>query len=299
MVLTSARSGSTLLCSHLEKIGYGRPIEAFNPNQNHRLKYNWGIDYADPRAYIQKAFEFQTVNGVMGIKFHPAQYRIFLENARKLIAPSEIELDEAEILSVFFPNTKYIHLQRRQKIKQAISYAKALQNGVWNETADLDQEYKKYILPSLYDREHIECCFDILLANDISWKKLLTGNNLPHLAVWYEDLVGNYVEKMSEIYQYLGIKDEEIDPPPLRRQANKESLEWQSLFSAETPWFTEPIIVKTYQAGDLDGLYHLRTTQIIREREQKRWKSMPAVRYKKIRSLSFRIQRKITSFFRK
>ena len=115
LVLSSARSGSTLLCSHLQKIGYGKPIEAFNPNPNPRKRLNWGIDYADPRAFIQKAIEFQTVNGVMGMKLSPNQFNLFLTTARKLLEPSGIDLNDAEILEVFFPGAKYIHLQRRKE----------------------------------------------------------------------------------------------------------------------------------------------------------------------------------------
>lgn len=294
LVLSSARSGSTLLCSHLQKIGYGKPIEAFNPNTNPRKRLNWGIDYNDPHAFMKKAIEFQTVNEVMGMKLSPNQFTLFLSTARKLLETSGIVLTDAEILEVFFPGTRFIHLQRRKKVKQAISYAKALQNGVWRETTDQDDEYKKYLLPALYDREHIECCFDILMTNDVFWQQFMRDNHLSHMTVYYEDLAANYVDKMTEVYVYLGITGKEIIAPPLRKQANKESDEWETRFTAETPWLHDSRMAQAYAEGDLDTLYLQRSRMLMLAREQARWKSMPANRWKPIRSLLFKIKRKFT-----
>ena len=293
LVLSSARSGSTLLCRHLTEIGYGRPIEAFNPNLNPRKRLNWGIDYNDPRAYIQKAIEHQTVNGVTGMKLSPNQFKVFLDNARKLLVPANVELNDAEVVEVFFPGAKLIHLQRKKKLKQAVSYAKALQNGIWRETSDQDEEYKQYLLPALYDRDHIECCFDIAVSNDIYWQHYLSTNDLKAYRVYYEDLAADYVTRMTEIYKFLGIKDAEVIAPPLRKQSNKESQDWEAMFIQDTPWFKDPSIVAAYEAGDLDALYLLRTRMIVLAREQARWKVMPANRSKSIRTFFFRIRRKL------
>jgi LPS sulfotransferase NodH len=294
LVLSSARSGSTLLCRHLTEIGYGRPIEAFNPNLNPRKRLNWGIDYNDPKAYIQKAIEYQTVNGVTGMKLSPNQFRVFLENAHRLLAPAGVQLKDAEIVEVFFPKAKLIHLQRRKKLKQAVSYAKALQNGIWRETTDQDEEYKQYLLPALYDRDHIECCFDIAVSNDVYWQHYLRTNELKAFLIYYEDLAADYVKNMTEIYRFLGIKGKEVIAPPLRKQSNKESQDWEAMFIQDTPWFSDPAIKAAYDAGDLDTLFLLRSRMIILAREQARWKVMPANRTKSMRNLLFRVKRKLS-----
>ena len=242
LVLMSARSGSMLLCAQLEKIGFGRPVEAFNPNKNPMFHNVWDIDYSNDYAYLKKAVEFQTVNDVMGMKFSLNQFKLFLEKARRLLAPSEILLDDAEVVEVFYPATRYIHLQRRDKVKQAISYAKAWQNGIWYEAADGSEEFKQYLLPAVYDREHIECCFDIVLSIDIGWQHYLQENNLDSLLVWYEDLAEDFPGKMREVYDFLGIKAEGMDLPPLKKQANRQSQEWEARFRAETPWLANPRI---------------------------------------------------------
>lgn len=297
--LMTPRSGSTLFCTHMQRIGYGNPIEAFNPNKNHRERFKFDIDYNDPTAFIGAVVKYQTQNNVMGMKFSRSQFKIFLANARKMLAPTGIALNDAEVVDVFFPNTRYIHLQRRNKIKQAISFSKALQSGIWNETVDTNQEYRKYVLPAMYDREHIESCYDVLLADDIAWQYYLEKNELPSMLIWFEDLIGHYDEKMKEVYAYLKIKDKSIIEPPLRQQSNKESLDWEGRFRDETPWTRDEVVINATASGDLATLWMYRSNMIVRAKETERWQKMPSNRFKVLRTLGFRISRKLRSILKK
>jgi LPS sulfotransferase NodH len=233
----------------------------------------------------------------MGMKFHRSQFKIFQINARQLLGSSAVGMNDAEVVEVFFPQAKYIFLQRLSKVKQAISYSKALQTGIWNESVDLDQEYRKYVLPAMYDREHIECCFDLLLADDFSWKKFLDTNRYEYLHVWYEELVTDYETRMEEIYSYLGIKQKNSITPLLRQQSNKESLEWEKRFLEETPWTNDEEFRDAVARDDLESLWAFRSQQIVRVKINHRWKVMPATRYKSVRSIWFRIQRKLREIF--
>lgn len=299
LVLMSARSGSMLLCAQLEKIGFGRPIEAFNPNKNPMFHNVWDIDYSNDYEYIKKAIEYQTVNGVMGMKFSLNQFHLFLEKARRLLGESGVQLTDAEVVDVFFPCARYIHLQRRDKVKQAISYAKAWQNGIWYEAADGNDEFKEYLLPAVYDREHIECCFDIILSIDAGWQKYLSENMLESLLVWYEDLAADFSGKMCEVYEFLGVVEETIEAPPLKKQANLQSQEWEKRFRAETPWLAIPRITTALQSGDLAMLMAERNPVAPMERANARWKAMPANRFKPVRSFAFRVKRKLKSLLGK
>ncbi len=299
LILETPRSGSTLLSTHLQKIGHGFPLEAFNPSANYRKRFNLMTSEADPAAYVRQAIEAQTRNGVMGTKFHRSQFKNFQRIARKLLAFSELTFTDGEVTEIFFPNARYIFLQRKQKVRQAISLSKALQTGIWNETADQDQDYKKFVLPALYDRDHIECCFDMLLADDFAWQSFLETNGFKYLQLWFDDLVKNYEDKIDEVYSYLGVKSAEKIAPLLRQQSNKESLEWEERFREETPWTKDEEYQDAAARNDLDALWAFRSHQIVRIKENKRWKAMPANRYKSVRSLWFRIQRKFREVFLK
>lgn len=299
LVLMSPRSGSTLLCKHLEKIGYGRPVEAFHFNhESLRRKHGWQIDSADPFSHFEQALDHQTVNGICGMKMSWVEFEIFLEKASTLIEGSSITLNDAELVDVFFPNAAYIHLKRRDKVKQAVSYAKAMQDGIWSVPTDQDDEYKKYLLPGVYDREHIEGCLDNLLAYDNAWENYLSLHKLDHYSVWYEDLASNYAKVMAEIYAYLEIENKEIINPPLKRLANRISAQWVDRFKSETGWLEDETIKNTLQSGDHHTAFIQRTMMLTRAKERARWANMPVNRFKGIRRFYFRIKRKLLSILK-
>ncbi len=198
LVLMSPRSGSNLLCVHLEKIGCGRAVEGFhfNPKALQR-EFGWPAEFDDPFEHIRYALEYGTLGGVFGLKLNWQEFELFLRKARQVVEPAGFSLNDAELLELFFPGAAYIHLKRRNKVKQAVSYARAMQNGIWRVNAENDDGYKKYLLPAQYDRDHIEGLFDNLLAYDLAWERLLRKYSIPYLDLWYEDLARDYVSKMK------------------------------------------------------------------------------------------------------
>jgi LPS sulfotransferase NodH len=298
LVLMSPRSGSTLLCTHLQNIHFGNPIEAFHFNQDRICReHGWDIDFSNPFEYMHKALDFQTVDGIFGMKLSWIEFEIFLNVARQLIEPVGLSLKDAEVVQLFFPGTLYIHLKRRNKIEQAISYAKGMQQGIWAVSRDQDENYKRYLTPALYDREHIESCLDNLLAYDFAWENYLESNGLDHLTIWYEDLSDNYTRVMSDVYRYLGIGEGEIADPSLRKLSNQQSSEWFKRFRNETPWLKQRTIAEALDKGDFATAFIHRSMMIALQKEQYRWHHMPANRYKPLRSFMFRVKRKLRSIF--
>lgn len=295
IVLMSPRSGSTLLCTHLQNIKYGMPIEAFHFNHNRiRRLHGWDIDFSDPYEHIKKALDFQTVNGIFGTKFSWIEFEIFLNAGRKLTDQTGIPLNDAEVVDVFFPKSAYIHLKRRNKIKQAVSYAKAMQGGIWHVQAQ-EKDRREYVPPEEYNREHIESCLDNLLAFDAAWENYLQRHDLPFLELWYEDLANDYYDKMREIHAFLGIEQDQIEEPPLKKLANTESQEWVKRFTAETPWLEDKTIKEALDAGDVSTASIYRLLMLTRERERKNWEKIPVNRFrlKRVKTMLFRIRRKL------
>lgn len=297
LVTMTARSGSSLLCMGLEKIGFGHPIEAFNVNKNPMFENNWDIDFTDSHAYIKKAIEFQTVNGVFGMKLNWKHLELFLKHARNLLDEAGNGLSSAQVVEVFFKNVRYLHLRRRDKVKQAISYEKAWQNGIWVEKADADEEYKEHLLPTVYDREHIECCLDILLMTEADWSQYFKVNKIDCLNIWYEDLAADYGSTMQTIYHFLGVKDQKVIEPVLRKLANVSSDDWNARFRRETPWLKQIVVDKETPDHDDYALWLERGKMLLKQRQWARWQKMPATRTKFIRSLIFRFNRKIKGLF--
>jgi LPS sulfotransferase NodH len=293
LVLMSARSGSMLLCAHLERIGFGRPVEAFNPNKNPMFHNNWEIDFNDPFAHIQKAIEFQTVDGVLGMKLSLNHFHFFLDKARILLGNQAKEMDDAGVTEVFFPSVRYIHLQRRDKVKQAISYARAWQTGIWYETAEGGEDYKDYVVPAVYDHEQIESCLDLVIAGDAGWSSYLRQHQLDAHRLWYEDLAEDYEKEMRGVYAYLGVREKEVIAPPLKKQADSRTSDWEQRFIDETPWLRDHRIAAALEKGDMESLLVERAQIAFRERASRRWDGMAAHRFKKLRTFLFRARRKL------
>ncbi len=296
LVLMSPRSGSELLCAHLQQIEYGNPIEAFHNNTDRiRRTHQWDIDFSNPYIYVKKALEFQTVNGIFGMKLDWAQFEVFLRTARQLTDPAGLPLSEADIVDVFFPDALYILLKRRNKVKQAVSFARAMQDGIWHIDANQDDSVRAYSSPAVYNHDHIECCLDILLSFDAAWENYLRKFELPTLELWYEDLAKDFPGKMRDVYAFLGIENQEVPEPRLRKTSNAASEEWVKRFTEETPWLKDKAISTALNSGDLYTAFIWRMQTLTRKTERENWRRIPVNRpvLKPIWRLWVRARRKL------
>ncbi|HFC08997.1 MAG TPA: hypothetical protein ENJ54_03940 [Chloroflexi bacterium] len=248
VVLMAPRSGSTLLCKSLGDVEFGNPIEAFHKERALRDQYGWDINFDDPYEYLVQVLEYQTRNGILGMKLNWGQFQRFLKIARNFLdgigAPS---LEPHETLEVFFPNLLYIHIKRRDKLAQAISYSKALQTGEWLRPKSGEIRIAH---PPQYDRRLIEYSLWKLLAIDNAWLSFLRRYQIPHLEVWYEDLSKKFSETLASVYRYLGVTAEP-PPPSLAKQADRTSLAWRERFLQETPWLQEAPMKDYLENGEL------------------------------------------------
>ena len=294
LILMSPRSGSTLLCTHLEKVGFGRPTEGFHFSKR-ALTERFGneVDFSDAYQHTRAALNYGTANGIFGLKLSWIEFEIFLKKARQLIGAEESALSDAEVLEVFFPHARVIRLKRRNKVKQAVSYSRAMQTGIWNEKADASDAYKEYILPPQYNREHIEALLDNLLAFDLSWEHFLEQNSISCMEIWYEDLAQDYVSTMTAVCEYLGIQNNEALEPPLKKQSDQISRQWVERFEQETPWLKDPLIKQGWRDGDFATVFFQRSVNMTRMRERTVWARLPYNRNKKLKRLIFRAKKRL------
>lgn len=291
LVLMSPRSGSTLLCAHLANIGFGRPVEGFHFS-NGQLTRMFGdeVDFSDPYAHIAAVFQYGTVNGIFGLKFSWVEFELFLKKARELVGNEQQDLTDMDLLDLFFPQARIVRLVRRNKIKQAVSYAKAMQTGNWNEEVDESEEYKDYIVPPKYNRAHIEALFDNLLAYDLSWEHFLNCYQRDSLEIWYEDLANDYEQVMSRIYQYLGVVNAEELQPPLKRQSNTINQQWVTRFEQETAWLQDPDIRGDLSEGNFQSVFFFRSRMMARKHERQVWSRVPYHHHKKLKRILYRLK---------
>lgn len=234
VVASSYRCGSTFLCSSLWKTGVlGAPTEYLNidpgnaaipaPNEPGRLMVRFGA--ATPEQYFAKLLQHRTGrNGIFGIKAHGHHFEAAL-----VWCPSMLE--------ILAPVT-FIYINRRDKVAQAISMAKAMQTNAW---ISFDQVTGKN---TRYDPDFIEQCRNEIEQQRLNWWRWFEASGVTPFVVTYEDMVAEKDAVVRNIVELLEVQNdvaEKIDLPDVEKQGDEINAEWASRFArdqaaAENNW---------------------------------------------------------------
>lgn len=223
----SQRTGSTLLCKTLESTDIaGKPQELFLGTSN----------YTDPLAFQQFLWENGTTeNGVFGVKL--SMYKVGFEEIlrlfRKLPGTQALQSD-LDVWNHVLPECKHIFMTRRNKIRLAVSWWKAIQSGEWHRThgckpteSDLADKYSFDALNHLL----IDCCM-----REAAIQEFFNQGNIIPLTIVYEDFIRNVDETVVRILDYLEIEhdpDLHIESLYYERLADSISEEWVQRFRKE------------------------------------------------------------------
>jgi LPS sulfotransferase NodH len=218
MLATLPRSGSTYLALELWRTGVmGAPMEYPNPMFARVMRARLRLaDPSDAVEFWKVAQRLRTSpNGVFGYKMFSSSYQWWAHNSPAmlpLIAPAKV-----------------VFLTRSSVIEQAVSYSKAIRSGSWFH----DVPARKH---SEYDAEHIEICVGFVEYQLEFWKELfaLTGAQVHH--VTYESLLGDRLNVIKEIADFLGVERDRaaaLDLPRIEVQRNTESIEWARRYRGE------------------------------------------------------------------
>lgn len=218
IVASSYRSGSNYLCHELWRTGVlGSPVEFLNPTDALPVLTN-RFKTTSPADYIRKLIAHRTSrNGVFGLKTHFHHFEAFLAQYPALL----------ELLA---PVT-FIHLDRRDKVAQAVSMAKALQTDFW--TSRIESER---VAPQ-YDYELIAKCLDDVVLQEQSWPRWFQKHGITPFKVQYEELTADTPGVVRRIVDLLGVAGDEADTvrvPPMKRQGDETNKSWIERFHLDT-----------------------------------------------------------------
>jgi LPS sulfotransferase NodH len=234
------RSGSWLLADALRSTGCaGRPEEfywdAFRPSYLKR----WGDPQLDSFAdFLELTFaDGTTPNGLFGAKLHWGELEQ-LGDSLATLGPPNATLHE--LLQCHFPQPSFVHLQRTDVVRQAISWWRALRSSSWYRVAGEPLAAETTVAPDWRDVFTLE---QQLREGTRRWRAFFDGLNAPVLHVFYEDLVDDYDAVVSSVLEFLGITvDAPLAPPRLQRQRDELTEAWtlayvearRALLSGET-----------------------------------------------------------------
>jgi LPS sulfotransferase NodH len=224
LICATPRSGSFLLCEALKNTGIaGRPEEYFWRDDEPFWSERWGVStYAD---YLDKAIEEGTTpNGVFGAKVMWGYFDDFVSKLRQL--PQYRETAVPDLMRTVFPNLHYIWMTRRDKVRQAISFWKAIETGIWAWTGDEPPVPAK---EPAFDFEPIDYLVQEIVTHEAAWQQYFSECGVKPFTVAYEELVPACEEMALQALQYLNISIPEnlmFTERRLRKQADALSEEW-------------------------------------------------------------------------
>lgn len=105
-----------------------------------------------------------------------------------LIFPDEH--DDRSLINKAFGGTKFLYLERLNKIEQAISYYRAEQSGLWHKFAngdDRERELPQQTEPT-YNFQKISKLVHELEIAEIGWQQWFKGANIAYVHITYEAL---------------------------------------------------------------------------------------------------------------
>ena len=219
IIASSARSGSTYLARLLAQTGLlGAPSEVFNSATNEMQTLMARFRAYSHADYVAKLIANRTSrNGVLGMKAHFHQFEAFLKKYPPL-------------LEALAPTT-YIYIDRRDKVAQAVSMAKALQTDQWS------SQWRGSPRPMLrYDRELIAKSMSEVELQDARWLRWFELHNITPFQVTYEDLIADPAATVRSVVERLGVQDDEPDDlkiPEIEKQGDDTNQEWIERFVRE------------------------------------------------------------------
>jgi LPS sulfotransferase NodH len=236
------RCGSNLLCEALSRTGVaGRPTEYFMPHfadadalgavhagfERSAWARERGISsFRDFLLAVSQ--EGQTENGVFGTKLPWNALEKFLRKLSEL--PDCSGLSGVDLLAAVFGKPRFIHLQRRDRVRQAVSWALAAQTGHWSSA---EAAVRPPLGEPSFDIELLKGLYRLIGEGEAGWEAFFRRDQVEPLRLYHEDLVADLEGSVLEVLAWLGVPA----PPSLdlsrlshQPQGGRINEEWAERF---------------------------------------------------------------------
>jgi LPS sulfotransferase NodH len=224
------RTGSTLLCKALE----GTQVAGVP----HEWLYTWiheqQIDH--PTELQQRLWEHgTTTNGVFGLKhsFHEPHFSRLLDQFRQFPGCPPEERNRVRIWEHALPAHRHIFMTRRNKVRLAVSWWKAIQSREWHRLPGEPARTKT--LADAYSFDAIHHLYRECSMREAGIQEFFFEGNIVPLTIVYEDFVVEYEKTVRKVLEFLELDTMNLLIPPaaLAPTADEISEEWAQQFREE------------------------------------------------------------------
>lgn len=238
LVCATPRTGSTLLCGLLASTKVaGRPESYFRQPDEQFWAARWEIERTSDGVFEYSGFvraalaAGRTENGVFAARIMWGTMDYLVERLGTVFPA--LAGGDLNLLNKAFGHTGFIFLQREDVLAQAVSWHRAEQTNVWQQT---DQEGSRQPEQEpRFDFDQIRELVQMIEKHNSAWRAWFDSLGIqPHM-VRYEDLDADPVGAAREILDFLGLKL----PPGRRirtrhrRLADELNAQWIDRYRAE------------------------------------------------------------------
>jgi trehalose 2-sulfotransferase len=224
----SQRTGSTLLCHALESTGLaGHPGEHLEATVEQLCTRHSARTPAELRSRIWKVAS--TSNGVLGLKYG------MTEHSFSAVLETFGEIDGHDgtrpgIWANTFPNGRHIFMTRRNKIRLAVSWWKAIQSQQWHRLHGAPAQAVD--IADRYAPEAIDHLLAESVMREAAIQEFFAQGRIVPLTVAYEDFVSKYEETVFAILGWLGLDaaTATVAPPAYEQLSDAVSEDWVQRF---------------------------------------------------------------------
>jgi LPS sulfotransferase NodH len=231
MIWFSQRTGSTLLCQALKSTGIaGNPAEWLEDG-------SWQLA-EDPVSYLRDLWRRgSTANGVFGLKlsFYEPFFSQILGFFKTLSWCKGENLTRAAVWEVAFPGCRHIFMTRRNKVRLAVSWWKAIQSGEWHRARGTGTAPNRCVPSDAYSFDAINQLLVESVFREAGIQAFFSEGGIRPLTLVYEDFIENYQGTLQRVLDFIGLDSREVEilPPSFEKMADSLSEEWVQRFRRE------------------------------------------------------------------
>ncbi len=225
----SQRTGSTLLAAALQSTRLDGTRQGGVPNEHLNGKDPAAFTLADLHALWQSGTD---TTGPFAMKYGPsrdmadwtAAFRRVLELPQHTSAP--------EVWNAAFPNCRHVFITRRNRVRLAVSWWRAIVSGEWHRAHN--QAPPTSELTDRYDFAAINHLFTECALREATIEDFFSAARIVPLTVVYEDFIRDYKGTVGSVLAHLGLeKPDIIRPPAFQQMADALSEDWAQRFREE------------------------------------------------------------------